>query len=424
MFTTPRHVCERQSFAIGVLAREAALSIPRAGILTLLALLLVCLRSLTGCILPEVSQRNQPAEAAVGDTAQSDWTSSANRAGPSTDTPARMSAGKSDGAGVVPTAGEQSSDTAGTAASEQPHTAGTGVAGSNMSGTLQLAPPGAACPPGGAKQCATGICADNVCCPVSFCGICMRCGSSGTCEPLRNTTAPYCEIGSHCDAQANCIVDNGVFCGIDSICQSGICVDKVCCHDRCGPCSRCDEKQSKGMCTPVRGGDDMDSCHGTQTCDSAAACQNIDTDRMERSGAVNFGEIGSRQVAQSFSLSRTANLLEIQILLDCDEGALLTADLRRLSMNGGQEVPSGTVLRPVRDAGVSAQSNIRMLVVEGGLMLGAGERIALVLGTTRGNCAVAQSSSPFPGGSYFSTDAGGGNWEGSSRAFAARTLVR
>jgi hypothetical protein len=57
-------------------------------------------------------------------------------------------------------------------------------------------------------------------------------------------------------------------------CASGFCVDGVCCDaPACGTCEACDQAESQGVCSAVRGQSDPDSCSGARTCDATGACK-------------------------------------------------------------------------------------------------------------------------------------------------------
>ena len=116
------------------------------------------------------------------------------------------------------------------------------------------------------------------------------CGDDGGCDP-----------GAYCDATGHCIPDLslGQVCTEPSQCQSGICVDGVCCNTTCtGTCQACDLAGTSGTCTLAANGTDPDvecgavSCTGfyhswsgdscrrkadvsdaTATCNGAGACR-------------------------------------------------------------------------------------------------------------------------------------------------------
>lgn len=79
---------------------------------------------------------------------------------------------------------------------------------------------------------------------------------------------------------------HGAACTSDKQCDTGHCVDGVCCESVCGTCQRCDQVTplqpgppppgpiaEPGVCSAVTGAQDPDSCAGNSTCDSAGKCK-------------------------------------------------------------------------------------------------------------------------------------------------------
>jgi hypothetical protein len=85
---------------------------------------------------------------------------------------------------------------------------------------------------------------------------------------LPNWTTPFAyfedlwelvPVGDPCDSAATC--------------DSGFCVDGVCCAvESCGLCERCDASASPGTCTAVRDAEDPDTCAGAASCDADGVC--------------------------------------------------------------------------------------------------------------------------------------------------------
>lgn len=122
------------------------------------------------------------------------------------------------------------------------------------------------------------------------------CDGMGTC-PMPSTTpcAPFacgttacrtdCTTMADCAAGNTCIAGvcvglrpNGGMCTTATECQSGQCVDGVCCDTACdGQCQACDNAGSLGTCGPVTGAPHgmRTACAGTGTC--AGTCDGMNT---------------------------------------------------------------------------------------------------------------------------------------------------
>ncbi|MCC6644408.1 MAG: hypothetical protein IT374_02410 [Polyangiaceae bacterium] len=69
----------------------------------------------------------------------------------------------------------------------------------------------------------------------------------------------------------------GTTCTSDAACVGASCVDGVCCGQKsCGVCEACDVAGSIGLCAPVKGRDDADTCQGERTCDAGGSCRRRD----------------------------------------------------------------------------------------------------------------------------------------------------
>jgi hypothetical protein len=79
---------------------------------------------------------------------------------------------------------------------------------------------------------------------------------------------------------------HGAACTADTQCDTGHCVDGVCCESVCGTCQSCDQAASlqpgtpppgpvatPGICSPVTNGPDSDSCTGGMTCNAEGQCK-------------------------------------------------------------------------------------------------------------------------------------------------------
>jgi MYXO-CTERM domain-containing protein len=157
--------------------------------------------------------------------------------------------------------------------------------------------------------CASGFCADGVCCktacvaPCTACALAITGKASGTCAPVL--------VGK--DPRGDCVDDGTPACGKDGLCDgagacesypaapctpkpctdgkectSGFCADGICCATACsGLCEACTAAKqgtgSDGTCGPIKATTDPDAecgkmgtgaiCSADGTCDGAGACQ-------------------------------------------------------------------------------------------------------------------------------------------------------
>ncbi|MDI3291309.1 MopE-related protein [Polyangium sp. 15x6] len=127
------------------------------------------------------------------------------------------------------------------------------------------------------SQCANGNCVDGVCCNNACNGACVQCnkaGAIGTCSPVAPGQQDQCAMGSVCDAGGACKKTAGVACSLNDECQSGNCVDGVCCTTACGgTCQACNLMAAQGTCTNITAGmDPANECPGADVCNGAGAC--------------------------------------------------------------------------------------------------------------------------------------------------------
>ncbi|NMB76576.1 MAG: DNRLRE domain-containing protein [Myxococcales bacterium] len=140
-------------------------------------------------------------------------------------------------------------------------------------------------------ECVAASCQDGVLQPASSCDGVGRCQTPEPvpCAPFacaaddRCATAcaddSGCLTGYYCQAPVCLpILGPGEACQRAAQCQTGLCVDGVCCQGPCdGFCQRCDIQGSRGQCTAVPPGDDPDNeCEGGGACggacDGAGGC--------------------------------------------------------------------------------------------------------------------------------------------------------
>jgi len=152
----------------------------------------------------------------------------------------------------------------------------------NGSGTCSTAkkPNGAACP-GGASDCASNFCVDQVCCNNACLGTCMACdvaGNEGTCAFAAagrqdlNATMP-CMGANYCDGTGVCasgLKPNGSTCAAGTECGSTFCADGVCCEQSCtAACYTC-ATSGNGKCVGVIAG--ATDSNATTKCESPNYC--------------------------------------------------------------------------------------------------------------------------------------------------------
>jgi hypothetical protein len=140
----------------------------------------------------------------------------------------------------------------------------------------------------------------------------QQCNGSGTCAAGQSAScAPYLCAGSNscgtgCSTNADCMTGNfciggvctqrkpnGGVCSVGTECESGFCVDGVCCNTACdGLCQACSaqdqETAQNGTCGPAKAGTDPhDDCadDGAQSCDRDGTCDGTGQCRNYPNGA-------------------------------------------------------------------------------------------------------------------------------------------
>lgn len=138
---------------------------------------------------------------------------------------------------------------------------------------------------GGANECVSGFCVDNICCEDACSGTCMACDVSGMLGMCVNVPTGQddgaCSGTQSCDGTGACKVDDGGACtpATAAQCSSGICADDVCCNNACtATCMACNVSGDEGTCINVPPGLDDDNatmtCTGaSQSCDGMGACK-------------------------------------------------------------------------------------------------------------------------------------------------------
>lgn len=113
-----------------------------------------------------------------------------------------------------------------------------------------------------------------------YSGPCTRSSTPIVFDPVRKNTVTFSGIitGSLAPypAETHTLTVRGDQCSAGTTCDTGLCTDGVCCTAAsCGTCQRCDTGTlaASGVCTPVLGADDPDTCTGTSTCDGSGVCK-------------------------------------------------------------------------------------------------------------------------------------------------------
>jgi len=141
---------------------------------------------------------------------------------------------------------------------------------------------GAAC--SFAAECASTNCVDGFCCNTTCIDVCRACnvsGAQGTCSAVisGNSDALTCSAPSTCNGSGTCQKVNGQACMGPAGCQSGNCVDDVCCDVPCtGTCQACSTLNkgsgASGTCGNIDNNYDPNAeCEGVASCNGGGLCQ-------------------------------------------------------------------------------------------------------------------------------------------------------
>jgi MYXO-CTERM domain-containing protein len=198
-------------------------------------------------------------------------------------------------------------------------------------------PVGDVCRPGSCDDANTGsiaiveaTCQGNGRCPTlaqQACGQYACTASNGQCDGPCANDPDACAEGEYCSAGI-CVEKRqpGEPCGGANECESGFCVDGVCCKTACGAqCEACDVAGSVGTCTPVtgpaRGG--RPGCQGSGPCGAACNGSTRDACGFAEAGASCGGAFCSNGIASEGQICDGAGRCtegEIQVCLSygCD----------------------------------------------------------------------------------------------------------
>jgi hypothetical protein len=155
---------------------------------------------------------------------------------------------------------------------------------------------GAACSANG--ECSSGNCVDGVRCTTSTCsGTCKSCNQAdtvgavaGVCDFIKANSDPGNECTTECNGAGACEAPAGTSCSTGAECQSGNCVDGVCCgSSSCAACQACNVAGNLGTCTniAVDGTDNnpVGTCTGNNACDGTGTCKKKDGQACSGSNA-------------------------------------------------------------------------------------------------------------------------------------------
>ncbi|MBI5533374.1 MAG: hypothetical protein HY898_11710 [Deltaproteobacteria bacterium] len=215
-------------------------------------------------------------------------------------------------------------------------TGGVGTLAANCPGN------GPSCPATVTQNCPPYICQGNAC--------------GGSCTSIND-----CVSGNYCDA-AQCKPKkiNGGTCSYADMCQSGQCVDGVCCNVACaGQCQACDVTGSVGTCVPVTGKPhgsrplcltDGTACGGacngvlltacsypgnTQQC-RAPSCNNNVAILAASCAGNGFCPAFQTQACAPFTCSGTQCGGNCTIDTDCSSGSYCSAGICKPKVDAGQ----------------------------------------------------------------------------------------
>jgi len=169
----------------------------------------------------------------------------------------------------------------GTCAPDNLGFADPGCGGETCNGTgACFFPDGTACE--NANDCSSGVCVDDVCCDAMCNAACFTCaltGMEGQCvEEDDGFQDAACAMDEVCfmGACTPILLPDGEPCSVGSECETGNCVDDVCCDVLCDePCFSCALPTTVGQCASVPDGMDPDGdCAAGEVCE-AGACESM-----------------------------------------------------------------------------------------------------------------------------------------------------
>jgi hypothetical protein len=129
--------------------------------------------------------------------------------------------------------------------------------------SVAIDPAGAAVACAYDAECGSGFCADGVCCDRRCDGKCEGCsakrktsGADGVCGPV----PPGRDIAGRCFSQLGVTCKEGLECAT-GFCAQGVCCDSTC----TGECQACNQADHAGICSPIKEGACGAACDGDHT---------------------------------------------------------------------------------------------------------------------------------------------------------------
>lgn len=132
-------------------------------------------------------------------------------------------------------------------------------------------------------DCSSSSCVAGVCCAERCESLCTSCDGElgrGVCQSATRGTLGFSECnGNGCNGAGGCLLSDGTPCNSSTECNSGSCVDGVCCNAACaGLCESCSTALTgsvDGLCAATRSGfESGGECVGPVTCDGTRSCFN------------------------------------------------------------------------------------------------------------------------------------------------------
>lgn len=184
---------------------------------------------------------------------------------------------------------------------------------------------------------------------------------------------------------------NGRVCTSASTCSSNSCVDGVCCEERCGACATCNDRNSPGICTAMRGYTDPGECEGTKGCSSMGTCLNVDQ-KMTTFRADRAVTAIRDPLWQVITFNTAGKLMELRMNLNCvDKSLVINVWFESVRSDGapsGSRIRTARVVNQVQPPG--AAESMHAVVPQTPIDVRAGDRVAVgVQGPPDEQCYVA-----------------------------------